>query len=91
MTFKGKTLAQSIAINQKYNEAFRSELNDRHIKAFNELELIENYFNPKRKDVYKIEYNDGKKNSTLIIFGGFAGKNDNPDNLYEDKHKYNII
>ena len=58
LTFKGKTLAQSIAINQKYNEAFRIELNDQHVKKFNDLELIENYFNPKRKDIYKIDVKD---------------------------------
>jgi len=58
LTFKNKTLAQSIAINQKYKEAFESELNQRHIKAFNELELIEDYFHPKRKPIYKIDVND---------------------------------
>lgn len=58
LSFKGKTLEQSIAINQRYNELFKSELNQRHIKASNDLELIENYFNPKRKQIYKIDVND---------------------------------
>jgi len=58
LTFKGKTLEQSIAINQRYNEQFKSELNQRHIKALNDMEAIENYFNPKRKQIYTIDVND---------------------------------
>lgn len=58
LTFKDKTLAQSIAINEQYNDLFKSELNQRHVKAMSDIEAIENYFDPKRKTVYKVDVND---------------------------------
>jgi hypothetical protein len=58
LTFKGQTTEQSIFIATKYLEGFNSELNQRHIKVLKELELIENYFDPKRKPIYKVDVKD---------------------------------